>query len=153
MYRNSLFRQHFFDITLLLNADFLYSHSFQTTRISENILQVVPPRQVQKIIATPEALERQKGFKLWFKPEFLSIVFDNASFLKAFPFFSCSNHNCVIKLGVEDGRSINDLMIRIHTIYQRKGSSTDQIIKRIPMGTFAHRQREMGQGYPWFLKT
>ncbi len=81
-----VFRQHFFDITFFVNANFNYHYSQYNEQIVGNALQLVPPRQLAKIEAPTNQFLNLNGFTLYFKPEFLSTHFDNKNFIRDFPF-------------------------------------------------------------------
>ncbi|MFS4418516.1 helix-turn-helix domain-containing protein [Maribacter sp. 2307ULW6-5] len=123
-----LYRQHFFDITLFMGADFEYSYSFHREKISKNTLQIVPPRKVQRIMAEAPTLSSLKGYTLLFKPQFLSIASHNANFIETFPFFSYSNNDCVVKLSYQDSTTLCDLFERMVSLYEGQVASTTQIL-------------------------
>ncbi len=122
------FRQFFYDISLFQIAKMKYSYSFLDHDLCDSMLQVVPPRQVQKIEVDQEELENVKGYTIYFKPEFLSMAFDKPSFIADFPFFSYSNLDNLIQLNQTDLRELLGLMERIMYTYEQDDLFADQLI-------------------------
>jgi AraC family transcriptional regulator, transcriptional activator of pobA len=91
-------RQHFFDITLFIDATVNFRYAFKEHIISDSTLQLVAPRQVQLIHITPDEVKRMRGFTIYFKPDFLCSTFDNVNFGRDFPYFNYNNLNNVINL-------------------------------------------------------
>tara|TARA_R110002111_G_scaffold131075_1_gene196017 strand:+ start:269 stop:1171 length:903 start_codon:yes stop_codon:yes gene_type:complete len=123
-----LLRQHFFDISLFLNADFEYRYASSTKRVSNATLQIIPPRQPIKVIADADAVFKVKGYTIYFKPEFLSVVFDNANFIKEFPFFAYSNNNCLLELGAKNTENLREIFNKIICVYENRSASSFKII-------------------------
>jgi AraC family transcriptional regulator, transcriptional activator of pobA len=89
-------RQHFFDISLLLNNDEtfdIYTDNNKNT-IKGSTLQLLPPFQLISLTVPKEILQIAKGYILTFSFDFISTGIAQSNFLKDFSFFKISNlHN------------------------------------------------------------
>lgn len=128
-FETPLFRQHFFDISLFLSADINYRYAHFQDRLIDSTLQLVPPRQLQKIVADSVALKNLKGYTINFKPEFLSFHFDNVNFIKDFPFFTYSNSDVLLRLTRSDLQEVLNLFEKIHHLYLKQNSYSHHIIE------------------------
>ncbi len=121
-------RQHFFDITFITNANFTYHYSQYSEQVLGNCLQLVPPRQLQKLEAPASQFLDLNGFTLYFKPEFLSTYFDNRKFIRDFPFFAYSNTDVLFDLNVRETIEFYTLFEKIIQLYENRDAFSDNII-------------------------
>jgi AraC family transcriptional regulator, transcriptional activator of pobA len=124
-------RQHFFDITLLLDITetfYIVTDNNKNKIDSCSTLQFIPPFQLISHNIPKEILEIAKGYTLIFSFDFISTGIAQSKFLKEFPFFNVSNLNNHFDLEPVASEKIIYLFERMIYEYEQNQYLSKQIL-------------------------
>ncbi|WP_299530608.1 AraC family transcriptional regulator [Ulvibacterium sp.] len=127
------YRQNFFEISLFLEINFELKYSYLDFQVSNNTIQICPPRQVQKVFARPEELKRARGYTFYFKQELLGLRFNNGTFLAEFPFFAYNSLDNVFEISHVETIQLIEIFERIIYEQSNKASTYKEMIKAYSM--------------------
>jgi AraC family transcriptional regulator, transcriptional activator of pobA len=123
-------RQHFFDITLLINGNETFNIYTNNSKnvVAGSTLQMIPPFQLVSMIVPKEILQIAKGYILTFSFDFISVSIAQSKFLKEFSFFNISNLNTHFELQPSDTEKLIYLFEKMIYEYEQNQYRSKQIL-------------------------